>query len=672
MPATVSALPHKIDTIEHFEIPLSGKVKLAARLWRPRDALKHPVPALLEFLPYRKTDGTHARDAVTHAYLAGHGYACLRVDLRGTGDSQGVFEDEYSEQELDDAVEVIGWLARQKWCDGTVGMFGMSWGGFNALQVAARRPAALKAIVTLCSTDDRYEDDIHYKGGSLLAENIGWAAAMLAILSRPPDPKCVGRSWKKLWLDRLNTMPFLALPWLEHPHRDAYWKRASVCEDFGRIEAATLVVGGFNDAYVNAVPRLMRGLRSVRKAIIGPWTHAYPHLGAEPQIGFLHEMLRWFDRWLKDKPTGVHLDPDFRFFIADPHRPTGAVPEEFAGRWLGDAFWGSGQTTLKTFHLTTQGIAMTPGGDEMALTLDAPIRLMTGQGEYCAMFGGAELPADQQADDAAAITFDSPPLAEGIDLAGQPVAELDIAVDQPVAQLVVRLAHIWPSGEVSRLSYQVFNPAMLTGRDTPKPLVPGKRIRVKVKLNDLAAHVPAGHRLRLSVATSCFPLVWPVAAPVALTGHAGASQLLLPLRRVKAFEPPVEFKPAEGALPARVKQVSPPRHERRFATDDKTGAQTLTILDDFGREEIRPHGLVTQTIARETYSLQPGDPLSARMATHWTEEMTRATWQVRTETHTRFAATKTHWLVEAKLEAFEGKKKVASRTWKKKIPRQLQ
>ncbi len=671
MPATVTSLPHRVQETEHLEIPLAGKVKLAARLWRPADALKHPVPVLLEFLPYRKTDGTHGRDAVTHAYLAGHGYACLRVDLRGTGDSQGVFEDEYSEQELDDAVAVIAWAARQKWCDGKAAMFGISWGGFNALQVAARRPPALKAVVSLCSTDDRYEDDIHYKGGVLLSENIGWAAAMLATLSRPPDPRLVGRGWKKLWQDRLNTMPLLAIPWLEHPHRDAYWQRGSVCEDFSRIEAAVLLAGGFNDAYVNAIPRLMRGLRSVRKAIIGPWTHAYPHLGAAPQIGFLHEMLRWFDRWLKDKPTGVHLDPDFRYFIADPHRPSGTVPESFEGRWVSDAFWGAAQAPVKTFHLTSQGIAVAAGA-ERALTLAAPLRMMTGQGEYCAMFGGDELPANQQQDDADAITFDSPPLAEGLDIVGQPVAELDLAVDREVAQLVVRLSHIWPSGEVSRLSYQLFNPAMLTGRETPKPLQPGRRYKLKVKLNDMAAHVPAGHRLRLAVATSCFPLAWPVAEPVALTLYAGACQLHLPLRRVKPFEPPVEFKPAEGAAPARVKQLAPARHERRFATDEKTGVQSLTITDDFGREDIAPHGLVTHTLARETYSLQPGDPLSATMTTHWSEEMGRGKWQVKTESRIRFSATKTHWLVEARLEAFEGKRKFASRSWKKKIPRQLQ
>ena len=319
---TITKFPCKTKEIKNLWIPLSDGTKLAARLWLPVDAEKNPVPALLEYLPYRKTDGTHVRDALTHPYLAGHGYASIRVDMRGCGDSEGIMLDEYTKQEQDDALEVIAWLATQKWCDGKVGMFGISWGGFNALQVAARQPPALKAIVTICSTDDRYEDDIHYKGGTLLNENLGWAATMLAYSSRPPDPEIVGPRWKKMWMERLKKEPFLLVPWLQHPHRDEYWKHGSVCENFGAITAATLVVGGWNDAYSNAVPRLMKGLRCPRKAIIGPWAHKYPHFAVpDPKIGFLQEMLRWWDFYLKNIDTKVTSEPDYRV-----HRWCGFLP----------------------------------------------------------------------------------------------------------------------------------------------------------------------------------------------------------------------------------------------------------------------------------------------------------------------------------------------------------
>src|ERR1700731_957635 len=196
----VTTFPKTVRVIEHMSIPLKDGTTLAARIWLPEDAEQNPVPAILEYLPYRKRDGTYERDALTHPYLAGHGYAGVRVDIRGTGESDGLLSDEYSLQEQDDALEVIEWLAAQTWCSGAVGMMGISWGGFNALQVAARRPPALKAIVTICSTDDRYRDDVHYMGGTKLNAGFSWAAFLFGTMCRPPDPVLVGERWREMWL----------------------------------------------------------------------------------------------------------------------------------------------------------------------------------------------------------------------------------------------------------------------------------------------------------------------------------------------------------------------------------------------------------------------------------------------------------------------------------------
>lgn len=270
---TVETFPHKITEQADMGIVMPDGCRLSARVWMPEEADENPVPAILEFLPYRKRDGTTARDNLTHPYFAGHGYACLRVDMRGNGDSEGLMEDEYSEQELQDACDVIKWIAAQSWSTGKVGMMGISWGGFNSLQVAAMQPDALKAIITLCSTDDRYADDIHYKGGLLLNENLGWGATMLSYSSRAPDPALVGEKWRDMWLERLDNEPFLPAVWLNHQTRDGYWQRGSVCEDFSKIKAATLAIGGWGDAYKNAVSRLMTGITAPVKGIIG---HASP------------------------------------------------------------------------------------------------------------------------------------------------------------------------------------------------------------------------------------------------------------------------------------------------------------------------------------------------------------------------------------------------------------
>ncbi len=667
---TITKFPRKTKDVENFWITMSDGVKLSARMFLPIDAEKNPVPALLEYLPYRKRDGTHERDALTHPYLAGHGYASVRVDMRGSGDSQGIMLDEYTKQEQDDALEVIAWLAKQKWCSGKVGMFGISWGGFNALQVAARQPPALKAIVTICSTDDRYEDDIHYKGGTLLNENLGWAATMLSYSSRPPDPEIVGTKWRKMWMERLKNEPFLLIPWLQHPHRDAYWKHGSVCEDFGKITTPALIVGGWNDAYSNAVPRMMRGLRCPRKAIIGPWVHKYPHFAVpEPKIGFLQEMVRWWDHYLKDIDTKVQNEPDYRVYVMDAYKP-GKFPAEIKGRWIGDAYWGFANTETKSWALSSKGIAAAP--DDKSFTLTSKQNTGFDGGEYCIIWLGPEFSGDQAKDDAQSITFDSPATLDDMDIVGQPTLTLDFSVDKPVAHVAIRLNDVWPSGEVSRITYHLQNLCFRDSRETPSALIPGVRYQTKIKLDDIAWKLPKGHKLRVSISTSYFPMMWPAPEPVALTVHTAKSELHLPIRKKVDVEKVVEFGLPEAAKPVSQKQLKKPSSTRKVTVDAKTGETKLAIIDDFGMQNILPHGMIIWGAGRENYSIMPDDPLSAKMETHWTEGRKRGTWETRTETYGRLTATKTHWVVWGKIEAYEGRKQVFVKEFNETIERKLQ
>jgi len=667
---TVTTFPRQVKEIENIWIPLSDGVKLAARIWLPEDAEAKPVPAILEYLPYRKRDGTTVRDALTHPYFAGHGYAAIRVDMRGSGDSEGLLFDEYTKQEQDDALEVIHWLTQQKWCSGTVGMIGISWGGFNGLQVAARKPPALKAVVTLCSTDDRYQDDIHYKGGCVINEHMAWAATMFAYSSRPPDPALVGDAWKKMWMDRLENLPMLIVPWLQHPHRDQYWKHASICEDFGAIEAACLIVGGWNDAYSNAIPRLMTGLRSSCKAIIGPWIHKYPHFSmVGPRIGFLQEALRWWDFWLKGEPTGVMRDQAYRVYVMDAIKPTDG-PDEWPGRWISDQLWNAGNTELKQWYLNEDGI----GGaakPEAALTISSPQDIGLDSGDYCIMFNGSGFPGNQVRDDAGSLTFDSPALVTDMDIVGRPAVELDFSVDKPVAFVALRLNDVWPSGEVTRITYQLQNLCQYQSRETPAALEPGKRYRMKIALDDIAWRIPKGHKLRVSLSTSYWPLMWPAPEPVKLTIHAGSSRVHVPVRREIAGEVVPTFKPAEAAEEAKRKELEKPVAARKVWMDEKTGETVIEEKDDNGRYEIEPHGLIVRSAADKTYRIKQDDPLSARMETHWTEELKRGKWQTRIETYTRHESTATHWIIWGLIEAFEGRKKVFRREWNEKVERKL-
>ena len=667
---TIKSFPRKVREIANTFIALADGTRLAARIWMPADAAKNPVPVILEYLPYRKRDGTHVRDALTHPYFAGHGYACVRVDLRGSGDSDGLMHDEYTQQELDDAVEVIAWLVCQPWSTGRVGMMGISWGGFNALQVAALRPAGLQAIVTLCSTDDRYTDDIHYKGGCLLNENLGWSATMFAYSSRPPDPALVGERWRAMWLERLQAEPLLAIAWLEHPHRDAYWKHGSVCEDIGAIDAAVLAVGGWNDAYTNAVPRLVGTVQAPVKGIIGPWAHKYPHFAVpEPRIGFLQEALRWWDRWLKDAATGVEKDPAFRTYIMDLGRP-GASVSHIPGRWVSDQTWPADQHDWQRLYLNRDGLAKTRGvlarrAISSAQTVGAD------SGEYCIIWMGAEFPGDQRRDDALSLSFDSAALTKDTDLVGAAVVQLTFSADRPVAHVAVRLNAVWPDGAASRLSYAVLNLCHRDGHEHPQPLEPGRVYTVRIQLDDVAVRIPKGHQLRVSLSTSYWPLIWPAPEPVTLTVHQGASFVELPVRRSRRSEVAPAFAPAEAAAPVKLIEVDKAFNLRELTIDQRTGEHRLRIVDDFGRSTIAEHGMSTWSCGRESYSILPGDPLSARQECHWSEERSRGDWKLRTETYSAMTATKTHWHVTGRLEAYEGERKILTREWDQRIKRRL-
>jgi hypothetical protein len=666
----VKSFPRKVQEVPNTFITLADGTRLAARIWLPKDAGKKPVPAILEYLPYRKRDGTHERDALTHPYIAGHGYACVRVDMRGNGESEGVMHDEYTQQELDDACEVIAWLRAQPWCSGNVGMMGISWGGFNSLQVAAMRPEGLKAIITLCSTDDRYTDDIHYKGGCLLNENLGWSATMFAYSSRAPDPALVGERWRDMWLQRLEAEPLLAIDWLQHPHRDAYWKHGSVNEDYSAIQAAVLAVGGWNDAYTNAVPRMVSNLSSPTKGIIGPWAHKYPHFAVpEPRIGFLQEALRWWDQWLKGENTGVQDDPAFRTYIMDLGRPGGSV-KQIPGRWVSDTQWPFDKGEVQRWYLNHDGLS--PNKGRSTKRSHSTAQTVGGDGgEYCIIWLGPEFAGDQRHDDAGSLTFDSEVLQQNIDVVGAPTLTLKFSVDKPVANVAVRLNAVWPDGAVSRLTYAVFNLCHRDGHEKPQALEPGKTYTVRIALDDVAVCVPKGHKLRVSLSTSYWPMIWPAPEPVTLTLHTASTFIDVPVRSRNSSKKVPVFADAEAATPVKLIQHSKPHNLRELTRNQATGETRLTIVDDFGRSTIAEHGLQVWGCGRETYSIMPNDPLSARQECHWTEERSRGDWKVRTETYSALTASKTHWHVTGRLEAYENDALIWSRNWDQKVKRKL-
>ncbi|HEU4448983.1 MAG TPA: CocE/NonD family hydrolase [Gaiellaceae bacterium] len=651
--------PRRVREIEHTWIPLADGTRLAARIWLPEDAEADPVPAILEFLPYRKSDGTAIRDAARQPYLAGFGYAAVRVDLRGTGESDGIIADEYTEQEQEDALEVLAWLAAQPWCSGRLGMWGISWGGFNALQVAARRPPGLGAIVTLCSTDDRYADDVHYRGGCVLAlDMLHWAGSMLTWNARPPDPRLYGEGWRETWLERLETLTPWIEPWLAHQRRDGYWRHGSVCEDYAAIECPVYAVGGFADGYTNAVPRLLAGLSAPRKGLIGPWAHAFPDDALPgPSIGFLQECVRWFDHWLKGEENGVMDEPMLRVWMQESVEPRPGY-ELRPGRWVAEPEWPSANVGRRAWRLPLEGPRTLLGVQANG----AEAGVWTSEGQ-------SDLAGDQRPDDALSLAFDSEPLPEPLEILGFPAATLELAVDRPSALVAVRVCDVFPDGTSALVTRGLLNLAHRESHERPVALEPGRRYEVRVPL-DVAAHsFPAGHRLRVAVSPTYWPWAWPSPEPVRLTLFSGT--LELPERQRRPEDERLRpFAEPEHSAPLPVEAVAAGPGGRFLRRDLATGlVEQVFDWDLGGVQRLLASGLETSDTSHTVYSVRDGDPLSAAVRFHATSGMARGDWSMLSEVTSAMTADAEAFHVTTQLDVYEGATRIFARTWTHGFPR---
>jgi uncharacterized protein len=664
---TVTEFPRAIFEQADVGIIMPDGCRLSARIWMPVDAMENPVPVVLEHLPYRKRDGTIARDSLTHPYLAGHGYACIRTDMRGNGESQGLMADEYSVQELEDAYSVLAWAAQQPWSNGKAGMMGISWGGFNCLQVAAMQPASLKAVISICSTVDRYADDIHYKGGCLLNENFGWSANMLSYSSRPPDPELVGEKWRDMWLNRLENMPFLILTWLRHPTRDAYWKHGSICEDFTKVKAAVLSIGGWHDGYRNTVSHLVSNIEAPVKGIVGPWIHKYPHFAApKPSIGFLQEALRWWDHWLKDKETGVENDPAYRVWLMDSVEPAPWLPER-PGRWIAERSWPNPLISNRIYFLTDAGLSAETGPLSAIVSSAQDTGLCAG--EYFPFTYGPELPDEQSADDAQSLVFDGAPLEQTLDIVGAPMFKFSFECDQPNALIYIRLCDVFPDGRSALITYGMLNLTHFDSHETPQALEKGRVYEAQFALDQIAYSVPAGHKLRVAIATSSWPTLWPSPVKSTLLIH-GASTAVPRREHVRDAADACFFEGPEGAKPWQAENIRKAVLTRETVRQDD-GTSVLTVMNDFGADRDLEHDLVSGSSTIEKWSIHPDDPLSANAEISWVQENSRGDWSVRTQTHCAMWSDAAHFYVTASLKAFEGERLVFEREYEDKIERGL-
>ncbi|MGL4237258.1 CocE/NonD family hydrolase [Tabrizicola sp.] len=663
-----SDLPFPVRVVEDLKLPLPDGTVLAARAWLPEGAGR--VPAILEYLPYRKRDGTRRRDGRVYKYLAGHGYACIRLDIRGTGDSEGILADEYTPQEQIDGCDAIAWIAAQDWCDGQVAIMGISWSGFNGLQIAARQPPALKTVITVGSTDDRFATDIHRVGGCLSKDDFDWSSTMFSHQDLPPDPAIVGDKWRMMWEERIRANQPWILTWLRHQRRDDYWRQGSVCEDFSAIKVPVYAVSGWADNYSESVPRLLAGLKVPVRGLIGPWAHSLPHdVAVGPAIGWLQEVIRWCDHWLKGRSTGIMDEPLYRVWMQESLPPSTCYLER-PGRWVAEDAWPSPRIDWRALYPAVGGgLGSVPMAGEAMVS--SPLWVGLTAGEVGRYGEEAEWPTDQRLDDGGSLVFATPPLETRTEILGAPRLKLRFKADRPQALVAVRLNDVMPDGRSTRVTVGLLNLAHRVGHDQPQALIPGEWTEATVELDDIAHAFPAGHRIAVSLSTTYWPIAWPSPEPATLTLDLGACRFDLPVRpereedaRLRPFDPP-ECGDDVGAIDHPVAVTA-----RRTVTHDLLSGEMVVDFPRWTYVHEMPDIATTTTgnsLAR--YRIIDGDPLSARCETEYKVEIRRPDGTFGHESRGSLSCDAKDFIVEMDLTVTENGEPVFRRSWSERIPR---
>jgi uncharacterized protein len=683
---------HDVATDWDVRIPMRDGVELSANIWRP---VPHPddgpgirFPAVLELIPYGKDNWRRNADVGRGQYLARRGYALCRVDVRGTGSSGGVALDEYTEDETRDGYEAVEWLASQPWCDGNVGMWGISYGGFTSIQVAKRRPPHLRAIVPVMATDDRYTTDVHYIGGCVTASELSqYAVSQVAMNAMPPDIAFRGEAWRVEWRARLEATPPWLFEWLRRQRDGPYWRPGSLAPDYESIDAAVLNVGGWMDSYVDAALRMQALCTAPSRTIVGNWVHDLPaHATPGPNLDDLQELVRFFDRWLRGDAADERADPPLTWFERD-YAPPGPFPDRWPGRWrAAEAFphpaaepraWRFAAGTLP---LAGRLIDATDGAADATAPFVERYRHRVTTGTHGSLSWGAGsapngLARDLRPDEAFGPAFTSDPLEAPLSILGFPEVVLHLAVSAPVATAVIRLADVAPDGTSAQVTAGILNLTHRRSHEQPEPLEPGRVDEVRVQLRGAGYRFEPGHRIRVSVASSAWPVVWPSPFPATFELHGGPAA---PSRLILPVVPPAG---GPGDLPVPAFKTTPPdvpdvslgsasdRPRWDVLEDVVDGSVTVTIHD--GGEETLHDG--RRLYAAETIRLtaRDDDParavLDADVVYRWWEHDAAVEIRARSTQ----ASSETDFDLSVDLEVDLDGEAFFRRTWEEQIPRDL-
>jgi uncharacterized protein len=653
--------------MEQQTIPMGDGIRLAATLYMPDNAKPgEKFPALLEYLPYRKDDATAAGDYPIHSWFAARGYVSVRVDIRGFGNSEGAPTDrEYSEQEQLDGEQVIAWLAAQPWSNGKVGMFGISWGGFNSIQLAMRHPPALKAILAVDATENLFHDDIHYIDGMMHVDefelNMDLAPSMTGAPDYTLDEKVLG--------PRFDSAPW-SLMYFKHQRDGEFWH--APVRPLNEIKIPCFLIGGLLDGYRDSIPRMFEQIKSPGKAplkaIIGPWNHTYPN-DAEPgpQIEWRDQALRWWDYWLKGRNNGIMEEPPLSIYMQDWHAPDPRL-KTVPGKWRGESRWPPANTANTTLYLYESHALST----EPAKAAINQLRYVPSVGVEAGFWWG-ELLSDQRPVDAFSLTYDSAPLKEELTILGRPHALLQASASAPQADWFARLSDVAPDGTVTQVTGAGLNGAQRDSASEPKDLVQNQTYSLDIEMHLATWTFPRGHRIRLSVSNALWPMVWPTPYAMMTTlqlGGAAGSRLILPLvppsmYAVPQFAPPEpseersdihdngslwpgEWKTERDEINAKTKVTWSGKSEETYPWGKESDTEAITYLADDNHPE-------TSSVEGETKII-----MELKQQT--------LTWQG----HLTLSSDKQNFYYKYTRQLFKDGQPIKQKTWQETIPRDHQ
>lgn len=594
-----SAPDYEFEIIREW-LRMEDGVRLSATLFKPvakQEGEKFPV--LFEFLPYRKDDSFYLRDYPLYSYFARRGYVSVKVDIRGTGSSEGAVPPrEYSERELEDAGECIRQLSEAPWSNGNVGMWGISWGGFNAIQVAMRRPPGLRAILAMDAADDLYHDDVHYIDGAFHVDQYELSIDTDLGLPRWPDYALDADYFET----RFNAYPWF-LTYLKQQKDGEFWRNNSLRWNYSSIQVPVYLIGGLLDGYRDSIPRMLENMNVPIKAVIGPWPHAWPDNGVPgPNYEWRREVVRWWDYWLKGKDTGIMEEPRFAVFVRDAHLPDAQL-QMTPGHWRYEEWPIQRTDWVKLYPGEGHRLKLSAGDSWIDRLKYVP------SSGIAALYWWGDPTGDMRRDDAESLVYDSEVLDETKEVIGFPRVFLHVSADAKLAHWAVRLEDVHPDGSVSLVTGGVLNGAQRNSRLFPEYLIPGEVYELDFPLHFTTWTFKPGHRIRLAISNALFPMIWPTPFPMTTRLFLGtdATRLELPVipfaqRPIPNFPPPEAREERPDARPLE----SPGWPYKHTVTRDLGRSTTTVELEAERRWEIQGDKYASvEKVAYQTNDLDP-------------------------------------------------------------------